>query len=269
MADAADAALEFALRQQQQQGSAAQGAAEGAEGEEQHCGEGGGEQAARRRLACVLGAVPAASPACWRRAVELTVSSALSLQPLGAALQRALSGAARGPPDGGLGGAAAAAVRAARVLGGAAAARTLYRPLLALPAPSCSFLLELADMERRDVEAGTASTTPTPTPRTTTPTGELTHTSSEATAASNAGGGCGNLRTDPAAQRRVRQLLEAAADAYGSADARVWLAMASFEAACGRGAGGVYWRATKALDDPEPFIQRYTALHGGGGGGPE
>lgn len=45
-------------------------------------------------------------------------------------------------------------------------------------------------------------------------------------------------------------------DAYGQEDAVLWLRYARFESRQGKGSGGVYWRATKALDDPEAFVRQ-------------
>lgn len=47
---------------------------------------------------------------------------------------------------------------------------------------------------------------------------------------------------------------QAAVDAYGQDDVRLWLRYAKFEAAEGRGSGSVYWKATKTLAAPESFI---------------
>ena len=56
-------------------------------------------------------------------------------------------------------------------------------------------------------------------------------------------------------------------DAYGEVDTRVWLEYASFERRLLRGPGSVYWRALKALAEPEGFVQAYQALLGAGAGG--
>lgn len=48
--------------------------------------------------------------------------------------------------------------------------------------------------------------------------------------------------------------VQGAVDAYGAQDARLWLRYLEQEQQHGKGAGQVYWRAVKALDDPEPFI---------------
>jgi hypothetical protein len=55
----------------------------------------------------------------------------------------------------------------------------------------------------------------------------------------------------------VTPLFEAAVAAHGREDPEVWIRFAKHEAECGRSAGAVYWRATKALSDPDSFIQLY------------
>ena len=47
---------------------------------------------------------------------------------------------------------------------------------------------------------------------------------------------------------------QAAVGAYGGQDWRLWLRYLQWEQQRGKGAGEVYWRAVKALVDPEPFI---------------
>lgn len=60
------------------------------------------------------------------------------------------------------------------------------------------------------------------------------------------------------AVKRVRAVYEAWAGAYGSQDAGLWVEWAVFEQQQGKaGAGKVYWRAVKALDEPEEFITEY------------
>jgi len=52
---------------------------------------------------------------------------------------------------------------------------------------------------------------------------------------------------------------QAAVDAYGDEDTELWLRYARWEQSCGRGVGKVYWRATKALSDPQEFVQQLPA----------
>eukprot|EP00798_Chlamydomonas_sp_ICE-L_P022272 gene22272-29347_t len=65
------------------------------------------------------------------------------------------------------------------------------------------------------------------------------------------------LAAAQALDKRVIRIFEAAVDAYGSVDADLWLEYATHEKEMLRGAGQVYWRATKALTDPDDFVCRY------------
>ncbi len=42
--------------------------------------------------------------------------------------------------------------------------------------------------------------------------------------------------------------------AYGGQDWKLWLRYMQYEQQSRKGAGQVYWRAVKALEDPEPLI---------------
>ena len=53
--------------------------------------------------------------------------------------------------------------------------------------------------------------------------------------------------------QRVRRVFEAAIDAHGDEDWRLWALYVAFTRAAGYAVGDVQWRATKALRDPEPF----------------
>jgi hypothetical protein len=55
----------------------------------------------------------------------------------------------------------------------------------------------------------------------------------------------------------VGQLFEAAVAAHGAHDADLWLRYAAYVSTLRGGGGDVYWRATKALDDPDDFIAAY------------
>lgn len=48
---------------------------------------------------------------------------------------------------------------------------------------------------------------------------------------------------------------QAAVGAYGAHDWQLWLRYLKHEQARGSGAGQVYWRAVKELQDPEPFVE--------------
>ena len=77
------------------------------------------------------------------------------------------------------------------------------------------------------------------------------------------------LDSDPAPAlqadlKRARRMFEAAIDAHGDEDWRLWALYVAFARAAGGAAGDVQWRATKALRDPEPFR---AAMQAGGGAG--
>lgn len=68
---------------------------------------------------------------------------------------------------------------------------------------------------------------------------------------------------DAAALPRARAVFDAWADAYGATDPELWVEYAALEQSAGRaGAGRVYWRAVKALDAPEEFVDAYRAVIG-------
>jgi hypothetical protein len=59
--------------------------------------------------------------------------------------------------------------------------------------------------------------------------------------------------TAQAALQRPRRAFEAAVDAHGQEDWRLWVLYVAFTRSVGGAIGDVQWRATKALRDPEPF----------------
>ncbi len=59
-------------------------------------------------------------------------------------------------------------------------------------------------------------------------------------------------------------MYEAAVSSYGAESAALWLAFARFERRSGRGAGDVFWRAHKALPDPDPFVDAFRQAFGQG-----
>jgi hypothetical protein len=64
-----------------------------------------------------------------------------------------------------------------------------------------------------------------------------------------------------AAAKRVRGVLEDAVRCYGAQDTQLWLEFVQYEQRQGKqGAGQLYWRAVKALQEPEPFIEQYRQL---------
>ena len=60
--------------------------------------------------------------------------------------------------------------------------------------------------------------------------------------------------------QRIKPLLEAAVEVYGQEEEGIWLTFAQCEREAGGQEGKVYWRATKALQDPANFITQYKLL---------
>ena len=57
-------------------------------------------------------------------------------------------------------------------------------------------------------------------------------------------------------------MAQAAVDAYGAQDEEVWLRYIQWALQRKKGAGKLYWRATKALNDPPAFADKYHSLQG-------
>jgi hypothetical protein len=55
-------------------------------------------------------------------------------------------------------------------------------------------------------------------------------------------------------------LPQAAVDAYGAEDEELWLRYVQHSMRHRKGVGALYWRATKALRNPQAFEQKYHAL---------
>ena len=55
---------------------------------------------------------------------------------------------------------------------------------------------------------------------------------------------------------------QAAVDAYGAQDEEVWLRYIQRALQRKKVAGKLYWRATKALKDPQTFAEKYQSLQG-------
>lgn len=81
-------------------------------------------------------------------------------------------------------------------------------------------------------------------------------------ASSTAAAGEASASGAAGSDRAVAELYESALDFYGGEDPDLWLAYCSREAKAGRGVGRLYWRATRALADPEPFILKYREING-------
>lgn len=131
---------------------------------------------------------------------------------------------------------------------GLEAARAFYRRFLALPAPGGEFFHAAIAMERHEEGRGAStSTQPANGTAAAAAAGRKAATAAASKARAGASGGSSH----------VRQLFEAAVACYGSVDEELWLEYARYEAAGLQGAGHVYWRATKALSNPDTFIARY------------
>lgn len=83
-------------------------------------------------------------------------------------------------------------------------------------------------------------------------------------------GGVSTIIQGPTSKRPIkgqpsplRELFEAAVTSYGRHSPELWTRYALFETrhlgggGGGIGAGSIYWRATKALDDPDTFVMMY------------
>ncbi|GAX82298.1 hypothetical protein CEUSTIGMA_g9727.t1 [Chlamydomonas eustigma] len=126
-----------------------------------------------------------------------------------------------GPLHGGLGGVIAALMKRIRMSSGLEESRSFYRKFLHLPSPGGDFYQAAVDIEleaRRGIV----------------------------------------LQKNVQKERDlVTPLFEAAVAAHGRDDPELWIRFAKYEAECGRSAGTIYWRATKALVDPDRFITLY------------
>lgn len=154
------------------------------------------------------------------------------LQQLSSTLVDALRGCPKGPATGGMGQVAGAVLTAVWDASGVAAARNLFKQLVAIPPAGGDMFRRMLQLEGRELEEVEGQT-----------------------------GGRGTKEARVAALQRVRQALEAAVDAYGDVDAGLWLAYARFEQQHAKqGAGGIYWRAVKALKDSDAFVQQYRSV---------
>jgi hypothetical protein len=197
----------------------------------------GQEQQQQQLLALVMQAlqqVPAGEAAAlWDLGFSLAwaaaaAGSSAQLAALQTQLVAAVTAAAvKGPGDGGLGAVAGRCLEVTWHAAGAAAARKLWQQLLLLPPAGGDMFRAMVQLEQ----------------------------------AAGSSGGSGpqrQLRLAAEAVKRVRAVHEAWAAAYGSSDAGLWVQWALLEQQQNlSGAGKVYWRAVRALEDPEAFIQQY------------
>jgi hypothetical protein len=159
-------------------------------------------------------------------------------------------GAPKGPPAGGMGLAAGRVLAALWGTAGPAAARALFAKLAAVPPAGGDMYREMLRLEGAELEAaGQQRGSP-----------EGPAAAAAANGGGGGGGGGGGARASKEALQRVRRVLEAAVGAYGDCDAALWMAYARFEHRHARtGAGAVYWRAVKALREPDAFVAEYRA----------
>lgn len=148
------------------------------------------------------------------------------------ALLARLAGQARGPLHGGLGTVVSHLLRTVHQTQGITESRALTHKLLLLPPSGGDWFHAALDVEL----------------------GELARlrTAGE--------GPRGKVVKDTEAC--VLRLFEAAVSAYGSVDVELWLRYAEYMAQAAKGPGSVYWRATKALDEPQVFVDEYRAKVG-------
>eukprot|EP00195_Chlamydomonas_chlamydogama_P008645 CAMPEP_0202892056 /NCGR_PEP_ID=MMETSP1392-20130828/1902_1 /ASSEMBLY_ACC=CAM_ASM_000868 /TAXON_ID=225041 /ORGANISM="Chlamydomonas chlamydogama, Strain SAG 11-48b" /LENGTH=719 /DNA_ID=CAMNT_0049575931 /DNA_START=74 /DNA_END=2233 /DNA_ORIENTATION=- len=170
---------------------------------------------------------PERSTELWLLALE-EVAGPSDLSKLADLLSSTMAAASKGPPSGGMGAVAARFVERISQEHGLEAARAFYRRLLPLPPAGGDFFraaiaLEQADRRHQQQQSG--------------------------------------ARTSPH-DAAIKRLHEAAVDAYGSVDPEVWLDYAKYEMSQLRGAAPIYWRATKALADPDAFIEQYRQAMG-------
>ncbi|EIE27370.1 hypothetical protein COCSUDRAFT_11398 [Coccomyxa subellipsoidea C-169] len=167
----------------------------------------------------------------WIVGFRTLSSLSLPLDGLVNELVRVLSGSAKGRLRGGMGEAAAVAVQAVRDTSGLPAARQLYRRLLKIPPAGGSLMHAVLDME-------------------------LGASAEEALSAAELDRVCALCMT----LTTVWGCMQAAVDAYGSEDEDIWLKYVQNRMQQAKNVGDLHWRATKALTDPETFVQKYHDL---------
>jgi hypothetical protein len=135
------------------------------------------------------------------------------------ALEAQLYASAKGPLHGGMGRVAAVLCRSVVMHGGFSALREFYTPLLRCPCPGGDFIRYLVQVEKEAQKEARV-------------------------------GGCST---------QLRAVFEAGVASYGGIDVRQWVDYAICEVGGMQGPGGIYWRATKALAEPQEFIDLYRA----------
>lgn len=160
----------------------------------------------------------------WLSCVQALVGCGAPLQRLSQMLLQTVAGLARGPVEGGMGAVAAALVLAMEHCSGVEEARRMYRELFKLPAAGGELMHAVLDLELRLVE-------------------------------------CAERTAQPLTTQELLAVFEAAIGAYGERDWKLWVRYLQFEQHRNKGAGQLYWRAIKMLEDPQQFIGECQRLH--------
>lgn len=204
-----------------------------------------------------------------------TSSSPDELQHLQDMLLAALLGAQKGPVSGGMGEVAGSFLQASWRLHGPEAARKLFDQLLRLPPAGGDMFRAMLQLEQQQLLQPSANGSSTAaqqhdadTSKQPSPSADLQRGQSHvdnklqlpASMANDAPvtASQGRVVSVESSRQHVRKVFEAAVNAYGNVDHTLWMEYARSEQQHSHhGAGDIYWRATKALADPEPFVLEY------------
>jgi len=179
---------------------------------------------------------PGQAPGMWSQALSALPPGKEGHAALQDQLVQALAAGPRGPVAGGLGEVLGNLLKSVAVAQGMTAVRTLVARLARVPPPGCDFYLAAIALEESLLEGA-----PDPAKAPAVPLVGKARSTQEA---------------------RVRLLYETAINAYGTECEALWLALARFERRAGRSGGDVFWRAHKALPDPEEFVTQYRTAFG-------
>eukprot|EP00879_Flechtneria_rotunda_P029311 GHRR01031665.1.p1 GENE.GHRR01031665.1~~GHRR01031665.1.p1 ORF type:complete len:197 (-),score=91.40 GHRR01031665.1:76-666(-) len=181
------------------------------------------------------------------QAFELYSNSPVQLEELQQLLLSAVTRAAvKGPFRGGLGAVAGRCLAAVWHTTGAAGARQLWKRLLLLPPAGGDMFRSMIELETQKAAASGKSKQQQQQ--------QGLHEQQQVQEVSL-------LPVD--ALKRARAIYDAWAHAYGSDDVDLWVHYALFEQGQRQlGPGRVYWRAVKALQEPDEFTQLYRSKVG-------
>lgn len=184
------------------------------------------------------------------QAFELCSSNLIELQQLQQMLLTAVTRTAvKGPPSGGLGATVGICLATVWRTQGADTARGLFKKLLLLPAAGGDMFRTMIELESGRSDLGLEL-------------GLAAKDLAEKDSAGRSSMQMGVKLTDGAVQR-IRAVYDAWVAAYGAIDVELWLQYALFEQQNSRqGPGGVYYRAVKALQEPDAFVQQYRSRVG-------